>query len=174
MVAPERSSPVRVRDLLVAAVPELGDHLLEDAIRKEWSRLVGPELGRRSRPGQLKAGALDVTVDNSPVLHEMTLRSEELVAALQTRFGSTVTSLRLAIGVVPARPDAPSTRPRPATEERLSREETSKVEEMIASLPDPMLAGPLRRLLTKDLLARRQPGPNRRGRDVPPAEREDS
>ena len=174
MVAPERSSPVRVRDVLVAALPELRDRLQEETIRKEWSRLVGPELGTRSRPGRLKAGVLEVTVDNSPGLHEMTLRSGELLVSLQTRFGSTVTSLRLAIGTVPAGGAPPSARPRPETQARLSHEETSRVEAMVASLPDPMLAGSLRRLLTKDLLARRRHGSSRRREDVPPAEREDS
>lgn len=174
MVAPERSSPVRVRDVLVAALPELRDRLQEEAIRKEWSRLVGPELGSRSRPGRLKAGVLDVAVDNSPGLHEMTLRSGELLASLQGRFGSTVTSLRLAIGVVPAGVAPPNARPRPETQARLSHDETSRVEAIVASLPDPMLAGSLRRLLTKDLLARRRHVSSRPREDVPPAEREDS
>jgi hypothetical protein len=115
-----------------------------------------------------------VTVDNSPGLHEMTLRSGELLVSLQTRFGSAVASLRLAIGTVPAGGAPPSARPHPETQARLSLEETSRVEAMVASLPDPMLAGSLRRLLTKDLLARRRHSSSRRREDVPPAEREDS
>jgi len=174
MVASERSSPVRVRDVLVAALPELRDRLLEETIRNDWGRLAGPELGRRSRPGRLKAGVLDVTVDNSAWLHEMTLRSGELLAALQTRFGSVVASLRFALGVVPARVDPPTARPRPEPPTRLSHEETRVVEAMVASLPDPALAGSLRRLLTKDLLARRGHSSSRRRENSRPAEREDS
>jgi len=174
MVASERSRPVRVRDVLVAALPELRDRLLEETIRRDWSRLAGPELGRRSQPGRLKAGVLDVTVDNSPWLHEMTLRSGELLAALQTRFGSVVASLRLALGVVPAGVDPPKADHRPEPRARLSHEEAEVVEAMVASLPDPALAGSLRRLLTKDLLARRRHDSSRRREDSRPTEREDS
>jgi len=174
MVASERSRPVRVRDVLVAALPELRDRLLEETIRRDWSRLAGPELRRRSQPGRLKAGVLDVTVDNSPWLYEMTLRSGELLAALQTRFGSVVSSLRLALGVVPAGVDPPKADHRPEPRARLSHEEAEVVEAMVASLPDPALAGSLRRLLTKDLLARRGHSSSRRREDSRPAEREDS
>ena len=173
MFAFERSAPVRVRDVLVAALPELRDRLLEETLRADWSRLVGPELGRRSRPGRLKAGVLEVVVDNSPWLHEMTLRSGELLAALRPRFAS-VASLRFTLGALPpiAGPAAP--RPRPERPSRLSHEELRVVEATVASLPDPMLAGSLRRLLTKDLLARRRQDPSRRPDDSRPAEREDS
>ena len=57
---------------------------------------------------------------------------------------------------------------------RLWAYETEVVEAMVASLPDPALAGSLRRLLTKDLLARRRPDSSRRREDSRPAEREDS
>ena len=160
--------------MLVAALPELRDRLLEETIRKDWSQLAGPELGRRSGPGRLKAGVLDVTVDNSPWLHEMTLRSGELLAGLQARFGSVVASLRLALGVVPAGVDPPKADRRPEARARLSHEEAEVVEAMVASLPDPALAGSLRRLLTKDLLARRRPDSSSRREDSRPAEREDS
>lgn len=172
--ASQRSSPVRVRDVLVAAVPELRERLIEETIRQEWSQLAGPELGRRSRPGRLKAGILDVTVDNSPWLHEMTLRSGELLAGLQTRFGSVVASLRPALGVVPPGAELPRVHLRAEPPARLTHEETRVVDAMVASLPDPALAGSLRRLLTKDLLARRRHGSSRRREDSRPAEREDS
>jgi hypothetical protein len=161
-----------VGDVLVAALPELRDRLLEETLRTEWSRLIGAELGRRSRPGRLRGGVLEVTVDNSTWLHEMTLRSGELLAKLQPRFES-VAALKLGLGAVPSS-TAPSAhaargeRPSP-----LSREELRGIEDMVAFLPDPTLVGPLRRLLTKDLLARRGNRP-RRGDDPRPVEREDS
>jgi hypothetical protein len=169
----KRSSPVRVRDLLVSAVPELQARLLEDAIKTNWSRLIGPELGRRSRPGRLHAGVLDVTVDNSPCLQEMTLRSSELLAALRRRFGA-VASLRFTLGVLPSVSDPAARRPRPEPVSNLSEEELRLVEAMATSVPDPMLAGCLRRLLTKDLLARRSRDSRRRREDSRLAEREDS
>ena len=45
------SRPLRVRDLLVAAVPGLRDRMLEETIRSGWAEIAGPEIARRSRPG---------------------------------------------------------------------------------------------------------------------------
>jgi hypothetical protein len=173
MGVPARSKPVRVRDVLISALPELETRLLEEAIKTEWSRLIGAELGRRSRPGRLHAGVLDVIADNSPCLQELTLRSSELLAQLQRRFES-IASLRFALGALPGvRTPAP---PRARSESRadLSAEERHAIEAMAASLPDPILAGSLRQLLTKDLLARRQHDARRRPEDSTPAGREDS
>jgi hypothetical protein len=169
----KRSSPVRVRDVLVSAVPELQNRLLEESIKTDWSRLIGPELGRRSRPGRLHAGVLDVTVDNSPCLQEMTLRSSELLAALQRRFGA-VASLRFTLGALPSVSDPAVRRARPETRPTPSHEELRVIEAMTASLPDPILADCMTRLLTKDLLARRLRDARRRREDPRSAEREDS
>ncbi len=119
MVAAVPRSPVRVRDVLVAALPELRDHMLEEAIRKEWGLVVGPEFSRRSQPGGLRMGVLDVTVDNSPWLHELTLRASELLAALRARYGSAVTSLRFTLGIVAAGPSPVMRRRRPSPQPRL-------------------------------------------------------
>lgn len=168
------ASPVRLRDVLVAALPELRDHMLEEAIRKDWERVVGPELSRRSLPGGLRMGVLDVAVDNSPWLHELTLRGSELLAALRARHGSAVTSLRFTLGIVPAGPSPVMPRRRPSPQARLSHEEARLIETMVAPVADPALATSLRRLLTKDLLARRPRGASPRLDDSPPPQREDS
>lgn len=102
MASARSSGPVRVGDLLVAAVPGLREHLLEETIRKEWPRAVGPELARRSRPVTLRLGTLTVAVDNSTWLQEMTLRSEELVRRLQARYGPEVRVVRVALDSAPS------------------------------------------------------------------------
>jgi len=173
MGAPRRSNPVRVRDVLVSAVPELQSRLLEEAIKTEWSQLIGPELGRRSRPGQLQGGVLDVMVDNSPCLQEMRLRSAELLAALRRRSGA-VTSLRFVLGTLSPGPTRTAARARPEPRPSLSHEDLRAIEAMVASLPDPVLAGGMMRLLTKDLLASRWRESRRRREDSRLAGREDS
>jgi len=125
---------------------------------------VGYELGRRSRPGELRMGVLEVIVDNSPWLHELTLRSDALLGALKSRYGAAVASLRFSLGQAPA-PRPPAARRRPAPPARLSAEEEHSVEAIAASVADPALAASLRRLMTKDLIARRRhgaPAPARR------------
>src|SRR5947207_956395 len=72
-------SPVRVGNLLTAAVPALAERMLERAICREWAQTAGPEAARRTRPGALRQGTLEVSVDNSPWLQELTLRSAAIV-----------------------------------------------------------------------------------------------
>ena len=150
-------NPVRVGNLLTAAVPALAERMLEEAIRREWAQTAGPEAARRSRPGALRQGTLEVSVDNSPWLQELTLRSAAIVAALRKRHGSAVTGVRFALGS--GRGDADTaTRPARAGTEvpqrRLTVEEARLVDAAAGQVPDPALVSSLKRLLTKDLLAR--------------------
>jgi hypothetical protein len=163
-----RSRPVRVGDLLAGAVPGLRDRLLEDTIRDGWAAIAGADAARRSRPADLRAGVLTVTVDNSPWLHELTLRSGALLAAVRARHGGAVASLRFVVGeggratpAAPARQRAPVPAPLSAGEQRA-------VETLAAPVTDPELASALRRLISKDIIARR-PRPARSS-----ARREDS
>jgi hypothetical protein len=174
MIMAARWSPVRVGDVLVAALPGLRDHMLDETIRKNWGRVVGPDFARRSRPTGLRLGVLDVTADNSPWLHELTLRSSELLARLETRYGSAVTGLRFTLGTVPTESSPMARERRPEPPARLGPEDARMVEVMVAPVADPALAASLRRLLAKDLLARQPRGAGRRLDDSPPPDREDS
>lgn len=170
MTGARPSSAQRVGELLTAAVPALFERMLEEAIRKEWRQILPPALSRRSEPGELKRGTLEVRVDNSPWLQELTMRSIEVLAALGRRHGAAVTSLRFTLGPVreeEAAPGPPAARGDGEVAPRLSPEETREIEAMVAVLPDPELAQALRRLLTKDRLARR------RDALLPRAERDD-
>jgi hypothetical protein len=155
-------NPVRVGNLLTAAVPALAERMLEETIRREWAQTAGPEAARRSRPGALRQGALEVSVDNSPWLQELTLRSAAIVAALRKRHGSAVIAVRFALGsgrgdadvaARPARTEAPQRR-LTVPERRLTVEEARIVDAAAGQVSDPALASSLKRLLTKDLLAR--------------------
>ena len=163
------SSPRRVGDLLAAAVPGLSEHLLEASIRREWSQVVPAALARRSEPGQLMHGTLEVKVDNSPWLQELSMRSPEILAALAARYGGAVRSVRVSLGAVrpavtdPAPPGSKAAS-RPSAP-RLSAEDVREVGALADTLPDPDLARAMRRLLTKDRLARRS-GSVPRGRET--------
>jgi len=157
-------NPVRVGNLLTAAVPALAERMLEETIRREWAQTAGPEAARRSRPGALRQGALEVSVDNSPWLQELTLRSAAIVAALRKRHGSAVIAVRFALGSgrgdadgaarpARARTEAPQRR-LTVPERRLTVEEARIVDAAAGQVSDPALASSLKRLLTKDLLAR--------------------
>ena len=150
-------NPVRVGNLLTAAVPALAERMLEEAIRREWAQTAGPEAARRSRPGALRQGTLEVSVDNSPWLQELTLRSAAIVAALRKRHGSAVIGVRFALGSGRGDADVAARPARAGTEvpqRRLTVEEARLVDAAAGQVPDPALASSLKRLLTKDLLAR--------------------
>ncbi len=159
MIAFRPSRPQRVSDLLARAIPALAEHMLEETICREWAAVAGPELARRSRPGALdRGGALEVYADNSPWLTELTMRSGDLLARLRERYGPSVTSLRFSLGRVSprsgeARPRRRSGTTRPAA---LGADEAREIEALVAPVRDPEIAAALRRLLTKDRLARRQ------------------
>jgi hypothetical protein len=157
-------NPVRVGNLLTAAVPALAERMLEEAIRREWAQTAGPEAARRSRPGALRQGTVEVSVDNSPWLQELTLRAAAIVAALRKRHGSAVIGVRFALGngrgdadvsAGPARASSEAPRRRlPVPERGLTVEEARMVDAAAGQVPDPVLASSIKRLLTKDFLAR--------------------
>jgi predicted nucleic acid-binding Zn ribbon protein len=154
----KRDAPRAVGDLLATAVPQLSARLTETRIGRAWSSLVGADVARRARPQALQAGVLVVAVDNSPWLHELTLRAPELLAAIRARFAD-VTALRLVAGPAPATAPAPAAVPlaggRPLTDD-----DRRDIDAAVAAIADPTLATAARRLMTR---ARRSPVPRTKG-----------
>lgn len=139
-------APRAVADLLVAAVPELRDGLLELEVRRAWAAVVGAEVARRSRPQSLADGCLTVVVDNSPWLQEMTLRSGELGERLRGRFPQ-IRALRFVLGALAAAEPAPRERARAAVP--LDAAARSAIDAAASAIHDETLAAAARRLLTK-------------------------
>src|SRR2546427_12310599 len=107
-------APRAVADLLVTAVPELRERLAEHHVRRVWSTLVGADVARRAKPQGLVEGCLTAIVDNSPWLHQLTLRADELTARLRARFPA-VRALRVPLGTLEqARPPRAPRGPPPA------------------------------------------------------------
>src|SRR5258708_30389318 len=100
--------PRAVADLLLTAVPDLRDRLLEQRIRRIWPHVVGADAARRAQAPGFADGCLTVAVDNSPWLHELTLRSEELTRPLHDRFDVVRSLPFLAVTLRPY-PSAPPT-----------------------------------------------------------------
>jgi hypothetical protein len=148
-----------VSDFLPDAIPGLHDRLLEDRIRRAWPALVGPEIARRARPERLVGDCLHVTVDNSPWLHELTLRATEIGERVARRFAA-VSSVRFGLGRLPSEAPPPGTpaapRPRP-----LDPEEVRAIDEAVSAIPDPALRATARRVLTTARRAATADGPPR-------------
>jgi hypothetical protein len=129
-------------------MPGLAEHLVEQQIRREWRQLVGPDVARRCQPGALSGDCLQVIVDNSPWLQEMTLRTSEILTIIAGRFGGRVRSLRVTLGTV-RRPESREPPPPRVPSERLDAADRAAIDELLAGLPDPSLAESMRRLLVK-------------------------
>jgi len=131
----------------VSALPQLEDRLLVQRMRRAWVALVGPDMARRARPQALVNGCLQVVVDNSPWLHELTLRAPELAARLAAEYPA-VRSVRFSLGVPPTEEPTPAARPalRPS---RLTDDDQRAIDAAAAAISDPVVAAGARRLLAR-------------------------
>jgi hypothetical protein len=138
--------PRAVADVLAAAVPQIAERLPEYRIRTAWRTLVGVDVARRTRPESLANGCLHVVVDNSPWLHELTLRAAELTDRLHAQF-ETVRSIRFTLGTLQAEPSPPAER-RERRPPALGDDDRRDIEAAASAISDPALADVARRLLT--------------------------
>jgi predicted nucleic acid-binding Zn ribbon protein len=67
------------------------------AIDEVWADVVGPGLAEHTEPAKLLDGRLSVLVDRAIFGSQLTLRGEEITAALRDRVGVAVTSLEVAV-----------------------------------------------------------------------------
>jgi hypothetical protein len=138
--------PRAVGDLLGSAVPRLGDRLVEIRLRRAWPTLVGADVARRSRPSVLTAGTLTIVVDNSPWLHELTLRAEELRAKIAAHT-SDVRAVRFTLGTLDDGEHDERAKRRPS--EPLTAADRAEIDDATAAIADPEAAAAARRLMTK-------------------------
>lgn len=140
------SAPRAIADVLLSALPQLSERLAEHRLRRDWAAVAGPEIARRARPGGLRAGVLTLVVDNSPWLHELTLRSAELTARLAARVPG-LRALRLQLGPLEGGLDEAEATPRP-TPLALSAADRADIDAAAAAITDATVAAAARRLLT--------------------------
>jgi hypothetical protein len=142
----KQRTPRAVADVLIHAVPQLSDRLPEYHIRRAWAVLVGADMARRTRPQSLTNGCLHVVVDNSPWLHELTLRAPQLTARLAAEHPA-VRSLRFTLGTFETEPRSRSSR-HELRSTVLTDDDRRDIDEAASAISDPALADVARRLLT--------------------------
>lgn len=130
----------------MTAVPELQDRLVEARLCAAWPALVGADAARRSRPQGLSNGCLNVVVDNSPWLHELTLRSGELTPRIASRFES-IRTLRFTLGRLDGAAEAPAAPETSRPPRPLLADDVSEIDAAVASIRDPDVRAAARRLL---------------------------
>ena len=125
-------------ELIVSALPELRERLVEDGVRRTWTAVVGSETARRARPQRLTNGVLEIAVDNSPWLHELTLRAPDLTAKLHAQFTG-VTSLRFVLTALPAESGKGTPLAERPRRRALDPHETRDIETAVAVIGDETL-----------------------------------
>lgn len=147
----KKPAPRAVGDLLLSALPQISDRLTHFRLRQAWAAIVGRDMARRSRPDAVTGGTLRVVVDNSPWLHELTLRDAELTAKVHARFPE-IKALRFTLGTLETEPaPAPTPAPRPVP---LTAADHAEIDTATAAIRDEGVAHAARRLL---VTARRFP-----------------
>ena len=131
----------------MSAVPQLEDRLVVQRLRRAWPDMAGADVARRAKPQALVNGCLSVSVDNSPWLHELTLRAPELTERVRAQFPG-VQSLRFVLGTAVAEETTAESRPVPRRAP-LTADERRAIDEATAAIPDPALAATARRLLAR-------------------------
>jgi hypothetical protein len=140
-------APARaVGTLLLEAMPQLAERLAELRLRQSWREVVGPEIARRSQPRGLVDGCVTIVVDNSPWLHELTLRQTDLTARIRAAF-PVVRSVRVTLGRLDADP-APAAEVAPRAVPLTARH-LREIDEATSAIADPILAATARRLMTR-------------------------
>ncbi|MGH7351376.1 MAG: DUF721 domain-containing protein [Candidatus Methylomirabilales bacterium] len=98
-------------------------------VHRVWSQVVGEDVARRSHPGLLRNGRLQVTVADAVWLQQLTMLKPTILASLESHLGSrAVRDIFFTLGTCPnaaARPE-PASRgqgdpPSPEWEERLTQ-----------------------------------------------------
>lgn len=63
------------------------EEVRQTSIATGWATIVGPRVAARTRPGRVQEGVLDVRVDNSAWLHELSFLADELVERINRHLG---------------------------------------------------------------------------------------
>ena len=77
------STPSSLKSALTRLIRRKGlvNRSAAEALNAEWSRIVGPEIGRRSRARRIRDGVVEVVVTNSAALEELRGFMHEAVLA---------------------------------------------------------------------------------------------
>jgi predicted nucleic acid-binding Zn ribbon protein len=138
-----------LRAALEAVFKEFGltTGMVNATISRIWPEVVGEEVARKSRPGLLKNGRLQVFVTDSVWIQQLTLLKPKLLEALRSHLkASIVQDLFFTLGMLPSSQEPGSPRRREA---QLSPEEEARIQELLRPLQDLECWEVLTRILRK-------------------------
>jgi predicted nucleic acid-binding Zn ribbon protein len=98
-----RHGPQRIDDIFSELLVRRGyaREQTATAFAQAWAEAVGPQWAASSRAGRLSRGVLEVFVENSTLLQELTFQKQTLLAALSGRLPEQgIRDLRFRLGTV--------------------------------------------------------------------------
>jgi predicted nucleic acid-binding Zn ribbon protein len=98
-----RNGPQRINDVFSELLARRGyaRELTAASFAQAWAEAVGPQWAAISRAGQVKRGVLEVFVENSTLLQELTFQKQTLLASLAGRLPEQgIRDLRFRLGAM--------------------------------------------------------------------------
>lgn len=127
----------------------LGIGVANVVIHRAWPQVVGEEVARRSQPGLLRNGRLQVTVVDAVWLQQLTMLKPAILAGLESHLSSRmVLDIFFTVGTL-SFPALQRQRTPRGRRERLSPEEQEHVEAILRPVQDQECREVLGRILTK-------------------------
>lgn len=127
----------------------LGVSVANVVIHRVWPEVVGEEVARRSQPGMLKNGRLQVTVVDAVWLQQLTMLKPRILASLGSHLGTRIVrDIFFTVGTLAF----PVTRPKraaPRKRDGLSPQMEQHVQEILRPVQDEECRKVLGRILTK-------------------------
>jgi len=128
----------------------LGVSLITAAIHRVWSEVVGEEVARRSQPGLLKNGRLQVTVSDAVWLQQLTMLKPTILASLEAHLGSRVVrELFFTVGTLSFPPVRRESTFRGRKSAAISPEVRTRLQEVLRPIQDEECRIVLTRILRK-------------------------
>jgi predicted nucleic acid-binding Zn ribbon protein len=128
----------------------LGVGMVNVIIHRVWPEVVGEEVARRSQPGPLKHGRLQVTVVDAVWLQQLTMLKPTILASLESHLGSRlVRDIFFSLGTVSLAAARPARASR-GRRNRLSLEVQEHIQEILRPVHDEECRKILGRILTNE------------------------
>jgi predicted nucleic acid-binding Zn ribbon protein len=95
--------PKKIGDVLAQVITARGYGRVQsiEHLAAAWQTAAGETLASSSRLGQLKRGVLEVTVNNSTVVQELTFQKQQILTTLRSELPDTkIRDLRFRVGAI--------------------------------------------------------------------------
>lgn len=120
-------------------------------VHRVWSEVVGEEVARRSQPGLLRNGRLEVTVTDAVWIQQLTMLKPKILSGLESRVGSgIIRDIFFTLGT-PASSAPERQRPTRRRSRRITPQMQEEVESILRPIQDQECREILGRILTQAL-----------------------